>query len=172
MKILLGLILIELLATPTGITASTTKTHVDVANTIGYDPYINTFYSGTNCIGHEYNLMVKLSETSRKSIKDEALKIIPSEKPNQNINKNGMSSERIITKNDDSDREVHEFIDEWFRDRYSNIPQEEYDILVKFDGDYRHVLGRTERPINYTTSEILPIKNPQKNIETIMEGNF
>ena len=98
--------------------------------------------------------MVKLSETSRNSIKGQALKIIPSEKPNQNTNRNDMNIERLITKNDNIDRKIHEFrIGEWFRDRYSNIPQEEYYILVKFEGDYHHALGIQNVLFTYTTSE-------------------
>jgi hypothetical protein len=154
LKIFLGLILIlGLLATPKCITADNTKTHIDIANIIGYDPDINTFYSETNYKGHEYNLMAKLSETSRNSIKGEALKIILSEKPNKDLIRNYMSGELLITKNDNGDRKVHNFkIDEWFRDRYSNITQEEYDILVKFNSNYLQALGSKERPLTYTTS--------------------
>ena len=89
------------------------------------------------------------------------------------MNRNGMSGERIITKNDDIDREVHEFrIDEWFRDRYSNISHEEYDILVKFDGDYRHAHGSTERLLTILLVKYYQLKTLKKILKLFMEGNF
>ena len=139
-KIFLALFLIlGLLATPAGIAAATTKTHIDVVNSDAYNPSTNTLTTAKNMTDSNYNLIVQLRDNQGDLIRGETLKFSLYEKPNMDMDGNHITSENLITESDhcdiyfENDNEVS--VAKWFRDKLPNLPAGDYNIVVKFDDD-------------------------------------
>ena len=142
-------LIIELIATPVAVEAGTIKTHIEIEDNSVYDPITNTFYTGKNWIGNEYNLIVRLRDNHGNNIKGETLKITLSEIPGTDMNNNDISGEKLVVSNNYSDSEKHEVsIAEWFRDKYPHLPEGRYHVLVKFYGNSGRGIGSSDQLIN------------------------
>ena len=127
-KIFLAVFLIlGLLATPAAISAATTRTHIDVVDSDAYDPGTNTLTTAKNWTDQNYNLIVQLRDNHGNLIKGEKLYFSLYEKPNQDMNGNGITSENLFTESDhcdvyfDNENEVS--VAKWFKKQTTKPPR-------------------------------------------------
>ncbi len=152
-KIFLAVFLIlGLLATPAAISAATTRTHIDVVDSDAYDPGTNTLTTAKNWTDQNYNLIVQLRDNHGNLIKGEKLYFSLYEKPNQDMNGNGITSENLFTESDhcdvyfDNENEVS--VAKWFKNKLPNLPAGDYNVVIHFDGDSRLEYTHSEKFVN------------------------
>lgn len=152
-KIFLAVFLIlGLLATPASVAAANTRTHIEIVNSEAYNSVTNTLTTAKNWTDHKYNLIVQLRDNHDNLIKGEKVYFSLYEKPNQDMNGNGITSENLFTESDhcdvyfDNENEVS--VAKWFKNKLPNLPAGDYNVVVHFDGDSRLGYAHSEKFVN------------------------
>jgi hypothetical protein len=152
-KIFLAVFLIlGLLATPASVAAATTRTHIEIVDSNAYDPGTNTLTTAKSWTDQNYNLIVQLRDNHGNLIKGEKVYFSLYEKPNQDMNGNGITSENLFTESDCCDRyfdnENEVSVAKWFKNKLPNLPVGDYNVVIHFDGDSRLELAHSEKFVN------------------------